>query len=715
MSQIQDPLHTSPRMFKTLTRASLSALLFLAAAMLNACSRPEPPMNVLLVTMDTTRADHIGAYGRDDATTPVLDGLAETGTLFERAISSNPITQPAHSTILTGVYPLMHGVRDNGLFHLPQELDTLAEMMAARGYRTGAAVGGFPLTREFGLDQGFQYYDDDLQATRRDQRGRLAARKFDTWYDERPAPHVNDAILKWLREPDDRPFFAWVHYWDPHEPHIAPPPFGEMYAHDPYQGEIAYADSALGALLRHLEATGELERTIIVVTSDHGEGHMEHGEMTHAFLAYESTLRVPLILNDPRSSEGRRIDQTVGTVDIVPTVMDLLDFGIPDGIQGRSLAAFVLDCANCAEPASTEYYAESLSPRLSHGVGELRIVYDGSRKFIHGPRPELYDLDADPGELTNLSQSRPEAAKKLQQRLSGLMDWFAGDLSAQHDFDAAVVEKLAGLGYLNMSGGEITTNEVLLEGGIAPQDVVGDINRIFQLRRLISSGRMSSAIPLARDLLERQPDNGYIRGNLALALASLSRFDESLTVIGFPPAADASGIVNMMRVAQWLYQDEQVEKALELADSLLAQQKSSPEAFTVAARLYRSEGDLERSRQLTKEALQIDPDDQSARLLAFEVALERAARGEAREHATRLVEQFPHHAVFQFALARAYHAEERFELAIRRARVAHMLEPQFCDAALAVPEWLSAAGDSAEADAVSNLLPSHCLAESREN
>ncbi len=321
-------------------RRSRLAPLFCLALVLAACGR-ERPWNVLLFTFDTTRADFIGCYGKQSARTPNLDRLAAQGFLFEHAYSSNPVTQAAHSTILTGVYPMVHGVRDNTFFHLPDRQVTLAELLGAQGFATGAAVGGFPLTEEFGTAPGFDFYDDDLTATASDFRGRPARRRFDTWYDERPAGHVNDAILPWLRQRRGAPFFAWLHYWDPHEPHIAVPPYGQLFAHDPYQGEIAYADDSLGAVLRQLEELGELERTLIVMTADHGEGRQEHREMTHAFLAYDPTIHVPLIVRVPGRRGGRRVSERVGTVDIVPTVLDLLGLAMPAEIQGRSLVTLI--------------------------------------------------------------------------------------------------------------------------------------------------------------------------------------------------------------------------------------------------------------------------------------------------------------------------------------------------------------------------------------
>jgi len=294
---------TSMRLPVTLCLAVCSLVL------LEGCVR-QRPWNVLLVTLDTTRADRLGCYGKAAAGTPHLDRLAVEGVRFERATATNPVTQASHTSLLTGTWPMTHGVRDNLFFRIRPGLETLATLLRDRGYATGAAIGGFPLTREFGLDVGFDFYDDDLAALREDHRG-VPVMRSETWYEERPADRVNDAMIPWLRERLGRPkpFFAWVHYWDPHRPYIAPDPYRQLYADDPYQAEVAFVDACLGGLLEMLEDAGELERTLIIVTADHGEGLMQHREMTHAFLAYETTLRVPLIMwksRKPSSNHNRK-------------------------------------------------------------------------------------------------------------------------------------------------------------------------------------------------------------------------------------------------------------------------------------------------------------------------------------------------------------------------------------------------------------------------
>jgi arylsulfatase A-like enzyme/Flp pilus assembly protein TadD len=682
------------------------ALLICAAALMAGCAE-ERPWNVLLITFDTTRADFIGAYGRPDATTPTLDGMAARGYLFERARTSNPITQPAHSTILSGVYPLMHGVRDNGLFRLPENLDTLAEMLKRHGYTTGAAVGGFPLTREFGTDQGFDFYDDDLRANKQDHRGRPAAARFNTWYDERPAQHVNDAILGWLRDLPEQPFFAWVHYWDPHHHHIAPAPFGQLYAHDPYQGEIAYADQALGTLLGQLEAMGELDRTLIVMTSDHGEGRDEHQEATHAFLAYETTLHVPLIMQVPGKAAGIRVGQNVGTVDIVPTVLDLLGFPIPQAVQGRSLVPLMADRVEPWVAQEEHYYAESMSPRLSHGFGDLRVIYSGDRKYIHGPRPELFDLEADPRELVDLAASDPDAVADLRKQLATLVEWHAGELSASHEFSEETMQQLAGLGYLNLSGESVSVDERLREDGEAPQDQVRSINGIFRLRRMMGSGAFRPAAALAEKLLQGNPNSGYLQAQLAMAHLGMCEMEQALAIVQRFQPPDPASIDAFAEVALGWAEAGAREEALELIGELLEHQVSTG-ALMAQAGIYALLEDWDRQAEVLEKAVAQKSTDRSARLALAFALLEANRPDAAEEQLDWLLQRAPGHQRVQFGLSRVLWQRQQFENALQRLDRAILLNPGNCEALETRIRWLHELGRGDDARAAARALPNHC-------
>jgi arylsulfatase A-like enzyme/Flp pilus assembly protein TadD len=652
----------------------------LAAGSLTGCGR-ERPWNVLLFSFDTTRADFLGCYGKTSARTPNLDRLAAEGFLFEHAYASNPVTQASHSTLLTGVYPMVHGVRDNTFFHLPDERRTLAESLAAEGYATGAAIGGFPLTREFGTAQGFDFYDDDLTAARSDFRGRPAERRFATWYDERPAGHVNDAILPWLRQPRDRPFFVWLHYWDPHEPHIAPAPYGQLFAHDPYQGEIAYADDSLGVILRELETSGELGRTLIVMTADHGEGRQEHRETTHAFLAYDTTLHVPLILRVPGRQGGRRIAERVGTVDVVPTVLDLLGLEVPDDLQGRSLAG-LLD--GTADADRRPYYSESMSPRLSHGFGELRALYLGPWKYVHGPRPELFHLKDDPRELHDLAAERPEEARSMQAALRTFLAEHASPAAADAAYEAGeeTRRRLAALGYLATGGdGPRTVTEELRGDGEAPQDRVGDVNLQGRLRRELGGGRYREAERTARRLLEGSPHNPFYRASLAAALVGLDDVDAAARVVEEADELPEADPEPFLAVARALFDAGQRQRGLDLARRVAAAADTAAAEVTLA-RMLLDAADAAAFEAAVARALELEPGHRGARLELVRHHRDRGELDRAEDELQRLLADYPVDIAGHLEYARLRRAQGRVEEALEDLDRALRLAPAACEAHL---------------------------------
>lgn len=691
-------------------RLRRGAVLLLGVALaLSACA--ERPWNVVLVTLDTTRADFLGCYGKAGARTAHIDRLAAEGYLFEHAYASNPVTQPSHSTILTGTYPMVHGVRDNGLFHLPAERRTLAELLEERGYATGAAVGGFPLTREFGTAQGFDFYDDDLTANRLDLRGRPAQRQFATWYDERPAGHVNDAILPWLRERRGEPFFVWLHYWDPHEPHIAPAPYGQLFAHDPYRGEIAYADESLGTILRELEALGELERTLVVVTADHGEGRLEHNEVTHAFLAYDTTLHVPLVVRVPGMQEaaGRRVADRVGTVDILPTILDLLGFDAPDEVQGRSLAPLMRG-AEAPRDERRPYYSESLSPRLSHGFGELRVLYRGSYKYIHGPRPELFDLERDPAELHDLSAELPRERAGLEAELRRFLDDNASPEAAGAVYEASeeTRRQLAALGYLSTTGeNPQAVAETLRSDGVPPQDRVGDINLLSRLRQELARGAFPLARRTALALVERSPDNTFYRAKLAAAYLGLGQAEEAARIVDGSETVSAANLGDFLAVARSLFEAGERERAVEMARRLVAAEETAAGLLTLG-RMFGELGREDAFEETMARALELEPDGAEARL---ELAVHLTGRGgfeRAEAELRRILAAYPAHARALLAYGRLERARGRPREALARLERAVALAPGLCEAHLERLELRLEQAQRSEAEQAFTDLSQRC-------
>ena len=396
--------------------ARVSGLLVagLCLAALAGCGQGDAPRkpNLLLVTLDTVRADHLGCYGDREAVTPWLDRLAGEGLRFADAASTVPLTLPSHTSLLSGLLPPHHGLRNNGLGALPAGTATLATLLVAQGYRTGAFIGAFVLDHRFGLARGFEVYDDEIP---RDPKAGVSLEA------ERPGSEVVDRALAWLEHPageDRRPFFLWVHLYDAHAPYVPPPAWGARHPGRPYDAEISAVDEQVGRLLTALDRRGLARTTVVAVAADHGEGLGEHGELTHGLLLYEPTLRVPLVLRAPGRLAPRVVRTPVSLVDLAPTLAGLLGRTFPatpdQPLDGRNLAPALLQGG---EPAAGDLYAETRYPAI-FGWSPLAALRRRDLKYIASPSPELYDLRRDPRETANLMPRNPGPAQGFASRLA---------------------------------------------------------------------------------------------------------------------------------------------------------------------------------------------------------------------------------------------------------------------------------------------------------
>ncbi|HUK33022.1 MAG TPA: sulfatase-like hydrolase/transferase [Vicinamibacterales bacterium] len=392
------------------------------------------------MTFDTTRADAVGyATGRADVT-PNLDRLAAAGTWFSTCITAQPLTVPAHSTIMTGLFPFHHGVRNNGTYVLSPNNVTLAEMLRNAGYSTHAVVSSFVLDRQFGLNQGFDVYDDDLS-------GGPQQKMF--MFREIKANQTADKAIRWLTSgrPTDKPFFLWVHFFDPHADYEPPPDIGAKFPGEKYEAEVSFADRELGRVLATLEKLGLRRNTLVIMTGDHGESLGDHGEKTHGIFVYDSTIHVPLLFSGPRVPAGRRVDPLVRTADIVPTIMALLKLPMPQ-VDGAPLVGLM----NGRKEPPRVAYSESFAPRLNFGWAELRAQRSQEMKFIDSAEPEVYDLRRDTGETSNLynANSIPASARPLVAELRAIErgDPWQHVRSSQAQLDEESRRKLAALGYV---------------------------------------------------------------------------------------------------------------------------------------------------------------------------------------------------------------------------------------------------------------------------
>lgn len=438
--------------------------------------------NVLLITLDTTRADALGCYGNEKAATPSLDALAERGLLFERAFTPVPITLPAHASILTGVTPLRHGVHLNASFDLDPNVPTLAETLTESGYVTGAVIGAFPLIARFHLDRGFATYDEEfpLVPVPSSEGGRAQVR-----HHERSAGAVVDTALQWLdARTEEAPWFLWCHFFDPHDPYLPPPPFNKGGLKEHYAGEVAYMDQEIGRLFDHLKTKTSLDDTLIVVVGDHGESLGEHDEKTHSYFLYDSTVRVPLIIGGPEIP-ARRIRDGVGIIDVLPTITELVGVKHPD-VDGVSLVPYV---KSAAERETRALYAETLLPSHEYGFAPLFSVRFANWKYVHAPIPELYDTDVDPRELNNLARGEPGRIERLRDHLEKTMAGSSPTTGAQ-TMDEELRARLATLGYARL-GAPLAPNGQPRKD---PKEMVKLYERLQAASELGKTGRITDAI-----------------------------------------------------------------------------------------------------------------------------------------------------------------------------------------------------------------------------
>lgn len=458
---------------------------------------------VILVSIDTLRADHLPAYGYKGVATPALDALARDAVVFENAYSPVPLTLPAHASLLSGELPPAHGVRDNlGYRFDAAKHATLQSLLKARGYATGAAVSAYVLHRSTGIAQGFDFFDDAVDTS---------AGGHSIGQAQRPGGESARRALAWLSGIGAAPAFLFLHLYEPHSPYAPPEPYRTRYASAPYDGEIAAADAVVGSVVAELKAKGLYDRALIVVLSDHGEGLNDHGEEYHGILLYREALHVPLLVKLPGAARaGERVSRPVGLVDVMPTVASLVGVAPPAGIAGQALLGG-------AAPAAPAVYSETFYPRIHLGWSELRSLIDARYHYIDGPRPELFDIASDPGERTNLLASDPGRAAALRDALGRIEGGFAAPAAAS----AEQSERLAALGY-------IAGNAAAPRGPLPdPRDklpVLADVQAAF---RMSAAGRDAEAATLLARVLAASPGFFDVQYQLAETLTRLGRYDEA--------------------------------------------------------------------------------------------------------------------------------------------------------------------------------------------
>jgi choline-sulfatase len=613
----------------------------LSPAQVVAAALPLP--DVYLVTIDTLRADHVHCYGDDRIQTPALDSLAREGIRFAQAFTPSPITNTAHTSILTGLLPSVHGVTDFAI-PLAKTYPTWAELLKKNGYQTAAFIGAVVLdsrTLAPGLDRGFDYYDNFPSDSGEGKHWGQVERRGDD------VVHRAEA---WMGAHPQKPRFVWVHLYDPHDPYEPPPPYSQIYKDRLYDGEIAYADAALGKLLSYLKREQRYRNALIIVVGDHGEGLGEHGEQTHGIFLYDSTTHVPLLIKLPMSGkpkepamtqEAKVVGAQVETTDILPTVLDLLSIPPPSAFGGRSLSPYFKE----TKESGRVVFAETDYP-LSFGWAPLRAVREGGFKFIEAPRPELYDLVKDPTELTNEYEPWNETVKHLRTELASSPMRPPHVTPTTGTAGSGTLSQLRALGYLGPGDKQTSTNVPEFSSLPDPKDKIEEQNLLHSAMMLVDQGRSSDARLLLEKVLQLNPDS---------------------------PAA-------LRQLGELEFNSGEYRKA---ADHLERARKAHPDDALAA--LYEGQaleklGDLQAARKALEAAVTQSPGKLDARLLLAHIDLRSGDRPAAEDQfeAVLLLDAANRDALV--ALAKEHFEDKRF------ADVVELLEPRSKNASVTVDE-----------------------------
>lgn len=506
--------------------------------------------NVLLITLDTTRADHLSCYNPRGVQTPHLDSLAARGVRFTHATAQVPLTLPSHACIMTGAYPPVNGLRDMGGFVLAKTHPTIASLALSAGFSTAAFVGSRAVSKRTGMANGFATFDDDMG-------GQSEEGKLPGLFAERRAAEVTDRTLEWLKRNGQEKFFVWVHYYDPHAPYDPPAPYKHAFQQDPYSGEIQYMDEQVGRLLDWLDKQGLTSHTLIVAIADHGESLGEHGELTHGVFLYESTLHVPFIIAGPEVPAGKVIDDQVRSIDIMPTVLAFIK--LPPGAESQGVSLWPL-IQQGRQVGSNYAYLETLYPRTYMGWSELRAMRTDSWKLIVAPHPELYDLLRDPNETTNLIARYPAEADQLQKKI-----WEITGEQAKHEkvistpIDPVARQELESLGYV--SGG--TPHEIQLGIEAAdPKDRTKVLKYLEQIESLLNQKAYARAVQLTEKALKDDPRNPSLFHYQAEAFEKMGNFTRAAQIYEYAIKMNCGTVQIYSRLGKAYLRLHQLDKAV---------------------------------------------------------------------------------------------------------------------------------------------------------
>ena len=582
------------RKTKTVFLICLTGAIVIAGLIVYEKVRRPKIRNVVLISMDTTRSDHLSCYGVYKNVTPNIDALAKEGVLYKNMYSPVPLTLPAHSSMLTGTHPPRHGVHDNLKYQLNDSNLTLAEILKNKGFATGAVISAFILDSRFGLDQGFDDYDDEFEET------------LDSHISQRRGSESTEHAISWIDKNKDNPFFLFLHYYDPHAPYDPPEPFKSKIVH-PYFAEIAYTDHCIGQVIDRLKTLGLYESTLIVVTADHGEMFGEHDEQTHGYFIYNGNIKVPLIIKVPGIHEATTIEDFAGTVDIVPTICSLLGIDIPEHVQGKDLSPYY---RQNRPPSDTEpsLYSESMLP-TKYGGNSLLGLITGGYKYIQTTRPELYDLINDPTESVNLLAGQSQRGRIMQDQLKQILEESVlEEIESSLELDTEAIKKLESLGYL--AGDSIEEEFSFDQEKTDPKDLIEYHTDMSKIQGMIQHDEFDQAEEICLKLIAQNNTETFPRlCRFMVSIAKKKNDYEMATkfireVIQLYPQ-DPSTYIEYGRALFELGKKTQAAEQLQIAYDL--QPESVVNCFNIAKAFY--DGSMpEDAIAYCHKALEIDPD-----------------------------------------------------------------------------------------------------------
>ncbi len=581
---------------RRLLACSFAAASFTALVEGRTSGAERPPLRpVILISVDTLRADHLGCYGARSTRTAHIDALAKEGTLFSQVSCQVPLTLPSHASMLSSTYPFFNGMEDNGQQLGPGSV-TVATVLKSRGYRTAAFVGGFVLDRRFGLNQGFDFYDSPFDLHKAEGRNPGDIKRL--------GEEVVRRARLWIEENSSRPFFVFLHLYDLHTPYDLPEALLARYG-EGYDGELAYVDVVLGDFLEFLRQKGLLDQSLVVFTSDHGEGLGEHGESTHGYFIYQSTVHVPLVLKWPAPAAPfpARVDEPVSLLDVAPTLLQFLGAQVPSKFQGRSLLGLMKQTSSAA---ARDIYTESLYTRNHFGCSTLRSLRTGHYKYIDAPKPEFFDLSQDPSENHNLYASKNSLALTFRERLASLRARYRPEHKADPRMPSPeVVQKLASLGYVAVSRAHPESRD----SGPDPKDRISVFEAYGNALVLAGEGEVSGATAQLKQILAKDPDLVDVRLSLAQNQQTLGQHAEAIENLRQALKLDPLNALAHFNLARSYFAQQQIDLAIKEANAALAIAPYYTHAEELLGTISLQQNDYAQARTHYRNILKTAPDD----------------------------------------------------------------------------------------------------------